>query len=186
MKNTVWSNWMDRCHKVDILWVVLVLYLGLRAQPCMTITVVRVIMAASAPKYNISTKLISNLWHVDDTFRLVPSVVVGVSCVDRVIRVSILSAPVVSKQNCAPSRAIVGPNLRPRGTRTQTGDPFLGRLKNYSGSQENMWTEGQTAATINHLSSLPCLVKPTRWVRLTQFISPLCVTSPCRHGNRRG
>lgn len=49
-----------------------------------------------------------------------------------------------------------------------------------------MRLEGQTMATINHHSARRCLVKPTRWVGLTQFISPLCVTSPCRHGNRGG
>ncbi len=39
---------------------------------------------------------------------------------------------------------------------------------------------------LNHHSTQRCLVKPTQWVRLTQFISPLCVTSPCGHGNGGG
>lgn len=53
-------------------------------------------------------------------------------------------------------------------------------------SQEILSLAGQTAATVNHHSSRLCLVKPTQWFRLTQFISLLCVTSPRRHGSCRG
>lgn len=52
-------------------------------------------------------------------------------------------------------------------------------------SPEVMRLTAWTTDALNHPSTQHCLVKPTRWVGVTQFISLLCVTSPWRHSSCR-